>query len=127
MPGSSLRYNDYKILSHRGPRLGMWAAKLGCSRLSRRLRARPPKRILPLQSRDFCHRQRAASLQKLRLADLRIPWLVFVFLWIDWVGERMKQFFWLGLNTLLPVVLAALCYLALCRDGVSWLRRSESV
>jgi hypothetical protein len=66
-------------------------------------------------------------LQKLRLADLRIPWLVFVFLWIDWVGERMKQFFWLGLNTLLPVVLAALCYLALCRDGVSWLRRSESV
>src|SRR6266540_5570595 len=66
-------------------------------------------------------------LQKLRLADLRIPWLVFVFLWIDWVGERMKQFFWLGLNTLLPLVLAALCYLALCRDGVSWLRRSESV
>src|SRR6266498_5780725 len=78
---------------------------------------------------SYCGRLCASKppLQKLRLADLRIPWLVFVFLWIDWVGERMKQFFWLGLNTLLPLVLAALCYLALCRDGVSWLRRSEPV
>src|SRR6266853_5750144 len=47
-------------------RLRRGAANHGCSRLSRRLRARPPKRVLLLQSRDFADQQRGRLKRRLQ-------------------------------------------------------------